>query len=202
MRWRLIIHAWLAHAQLAQALLRNHHAPHRPGRYRAETFDCSRPAAADSDVSDDCRQVRSSLPSRIATRSLPTRHLAVVVQHFVLVLRYLEKVIHPRWHTPIGATKRLVGAVVLTLSATLVLIYDPTEQRRPGTGDCPHFACLSRGGWNSASYRCVGRRPLVVAVGSIWEMVGGAKGVVGLQRRTLSIVPPPNCSCLVAIKPV
>src|SRR5580693_549945 len=61
-------------------------------------------------------------PSRIATRSLPTRHLAVVVQRFVPVLRYLEKAIHPRWHTPIGATKRLVGAIVLTLSATLVLI--------------------------------------------------------------------------------
>jgi len=59
-------------------------------------------------------------PRRIATRSLPTRHLAAVVQRSIPVLRSLEKVVHPRWHTPLRATKRLVGAVVLVLSMTLV----------------------------------------------------------------------------------
>jgi hypothetical protein len=50
--------------------------------------------------------------SRIATRSLPTRHLAAVVQRFVPMLRYLERVVHPRWHTPLEPTKRLVGATI------------------------------------------------------------------------------------------
>jgi hypothetical protein len=58
-------------------------------------------------------------PRRIATRSLPTRHLAALVQRSVPVLRYLEKAVHPRWHTPIEATKRLVGAVVVLLKRHL-----------------------------------------------------------------------------------
>ena len=46
-------------------------------------------------------------PRRIAARPLPTRHLAALVQRAVPVLRYLEKIIHPRWPTPLDATKRL-----------------------------------------------------------------------------------------------
>ena len=59
-------------------------------------------------------------PRRIAARPFPTRHLAALVQRAVPVLRYLEKVIHPRWPTPLEATKRLVGAVVLTLNITVL----------------------------------------------------------------------------------
>jgi hypothetical protein len=70
-------------------------------------------------------------PSRIATRSLPTRRLAAVVQRSVPVLRYLERVIHPRWHTPPEATKRLVGAIVVMLSATLVFIPIPLSNLVP-----------------------------------------------------------------------
>jgi len=47
------------------------------------------------------------------------------------VLGYLEKAIHPRWHTPIEATKRLVGAVVVLLSATLVFIPIPLSNVFP-----------------------------------------------------------------------
>src|ERR1700726_317805 len=70
-------------------------------------------------------------PRRIATLTLPTRHLAVLVQRFVPMLRYLEKVVHPRWHTPLDATKRLVGAVVVMLSATLVFIPIPLSNVVP-----------------------------------------------------------------------
>lgn len=62
-------------------------------------------------------------PSRIATRPLPTRHLAALVQHAVPVLRYIESMIHPRWHTPFGATKRVVGAIVAILN--VVLAFSP-----------------------------------------------------------------------------
>src|ERR1700716_3934891 len=70
-------------------------------------------------------------PRRIATRSLPTKHLAAVVQRSLPVLRYLEKVVHPRWHTPLEATKRLVGTVVVVLSATLVFIPMPLSNVVP-----------------------------------------------------------------------
>lgn len=46
-------------------------------------------------------------PRRIAARPLPTQHLAALVQRAVPVLRYLEKIIHPRWPTPIEATSAL-----------------------------------------------------------------------------------------------
>ena len=44
-----------------------------------------------------------------------------LVQRCLPGLRYLERVIHPRWQTPLGPTKRIVGIVVALLSATLVV---------------------------------------------------------------------------------
>jgi hypothetical protein len=70
-------------------------------------------------------------PRRIATRSLPTKHLAAVMQRSLPLLRYLEKVVHPRWHTPLEATKRLVGTIVVVLSATLVFIPIPLSNVVP-----------------------------------------------------------------------
>jgi hypothetical protein len=45
-------------------------------------------------------------PRRIAARPLPTRHLAALVQRAVPVLRYLEKIVYPRWPTPLGSCSR------------------------------------------------------------------------------------------------
>jgi hypothetical protein len=70
-------------------------------------------------------------PRRIAAYPLPTGHLAALVQRAVPVLRYLEKVIHPRWPTPFEPTKRLVGAAVLVLSASLVFIPIPLSNVIP-----------------------------------------------------------------------
>ncbi|MGZ3297252.1 MAG: exopolysaccharide biosynthesis protein, partial [Xanthobacteraceae bacterium] len=44
-------------------------------------------------------QPAPTFPRCIADRPLPTRDLAALVQRAVPVLRYLEKVIHPRWPT-------------------------------------------------------------------------------------------------------
>jgi len=60
-----------------------------------------------------------TFPARIAAHSLPTRHLAALVQRAVPVLRYLETMIHPRWLAAVDASKRLDGVVVMLLSATL-----------------------------------------------------------------------------------
>jgi hypothetical protein len=70
-------------------------------------------------------------PRRIAARSLPARHLAAVVQRSVPMLRHLERMVHSRWHTPVEATKRLVDAVVVILSATLVFIPIPLSNVIP-----------------------------------------------------------------------
>jgi hypothetical protein len=42
-----------------------------------------------------------------------------MVQRAVPLLKYIEKIVHPRWYTPFEPTKRVVGVIVLTLCATL-----------------------------------------------------------------------------------
>jgi len=96
-------------------------------------------------------------PRRIAAHPLPAKHLAAVVQRAVPMLGYLETVVHPRWHTPLETTKRLVGAVVMILSATLVFIPIPLSNVIPA-GDCLDLACLHRGRRGAALDRPAGRR--------------------------------------------
>jgi hypothetical protein len=60
-------------------------------------------------------------PRRIATRPLPTRHLLRMGRYSILVLEYLERVIRPRWPTPFGVTKRVIGVVVFLLTCVILL---------------------------------------------------------------------------------
>ncbi|MBR0986083.1 exopolysaccharide biosynthesis protein [Bradyrhizobium liaoningense] len=70
-------------------------------------------------------------PRRIAARPIPTMHLAALVLRAVPVLRSLEKLIHPRWPTPLDATKRAVGAVVVLLNITLLFTPVPLSNIVP-----------------------------------------------------------------------
>ena len=120
-------------------------------------------------------------PRRVATRSLPTRHLAAVVQRSVPVLRYLEKVIHPRWHTPPEATKRLVGGVVVMLSATLVLIPIPLSNIVPALViGLISLAYLEEDGVLLSIALLATAIVLTAATGAVWEMVAGAKWIIDL----------------------
>jgi hypothetical protein len=120
-------------------------------------------------------------PNRIATRSLPTRHFTAAVQRFVPVLGYLERGIHPRWHTPIEATKRVVGVVVLMLSVTLVLFPVPLSNVAPALAVALiSLAYLEEDGILLLIAVLVAVILLVLAIGSIWEMAVGAKWMVGL----------------------
>jgi hypothetical protein len=73
---------------------------------------------------------RPVFPRRIAARPLSKRHFAGVIRRSIPVLKYLEKVIHPRWQTPFELTKRVVGVVVLLLCA-LLLVPVPMSQVLP-----------------------------------------------------------------------
>jgi hypothetical protein len=120
-------------------------------------------------------------PRRIATRSLPTKHLAAVVQRSVPVLRYLEKVVHPRWHTPPEATKRLLGAVVVMLSTTLVLIPIPLSNVVPALVIALiSLAYLEEDGVLLSIALLAAAIVLTVAAGAVWEIVAGAKWIVDL----------------------
>jgi hypothetical protein len=73
-----------------------------------------------------------SFPGRIGNKPLPTRHLASAVRRAVPALRYLERVIRPRWQLPLAATKRLVGVAVFLLTLLLLLTPLPFIQVVPG----------------------------------------------------------------------
>jgi hypothetical protein len=86
-----------------------------------------------------------------------------------------QKAIHPRWHTPIEATKRLVGAVVVLLSATLVFI-PIRQQRRPRLSEALiSLAYQEEGGALLSIALLAAIVVLAVATAAVWEMFVGAK---------------------------
>ena len=120
-------------------------------------------------------------PRRIATRSLPTRHLAAAVQRSIPVLRYLEKAIHPRWHTPLEPTKRLVGAVVLILSTTLVLVPIPLSNVVPASVIALiSLAYLEEDGVLLSIALLAAMIVMAVATMGVWEMVVSAQWIADL----------------------
>jgi hypothetical protein len=120
-------------------------------------------------------------PQRIGARPLPTQRLAALVQRAVPVLTYLEKVIHPRWPTPIEATKRLVGTVVVILSATLVFIPIPLSNVVPALVIALiSLAYVEEDGLLLLIALLAAVIVLTVELVAVWEMVLGAKWITGL----------------------
>jgi hypothetical protein len=119
-------------------------------------------------------------PRRIAVRRLSTRHLAAVVHRCVPALRYLEKMVHPRWHTPLEATKRLVGAVVVMLSVVLVAA-PPLGNVVPAvTIALISLAYLEEDGLLLSLSLLTAVIVLTAMLMAVWEAVFGAKWIIGL----------------------
>ena len=118
-------------------------------------------------------------PHRIAMHSLPTRYLAAVLQRSVPVLRYLENVVHPRWHTPPEMTKRLIGSIVLLISATLVFIPIPLSNVVPAlTIALISLAYLEEDGVLLSITLLAALVLLSVAAVAGWEMAIGTKWII------------------------
>jgi hypothetical protein len=117
-------------------------------------------------------------PRRIASRPLPTRHLAPLVQRAVPVLRYLEKMIHPRWPTPLEATKRLVGTIVVILNITVVFTPIPLGAVVPALVIALIFlAYLEEDGLLLSIALLAAVIVLTVAVAAVWQTVLGAEWI-------------------------
>ena len=120
-------------------------------------------------------------PRRIAAHPLPTRHLATLVQRAVPVLHILRRSIHPRWPTPLEATKRLVGAVIVILSTTMVFTPIPLSNVVPAVVIALiSLAYLEEDGLLLSIALLTAFIVLTVASAVVWEMVLGAKWVMGL----------------------
>jgi hypothetical protein len=70
-------------------------------------------------------------PQWIANHPLPTQHVGPVVTRAIAVLRWVEKIIHPRWVTAVGKMKPVVGAAVVLLSVRLILVPLPASNLFP-----------------------------------------------------------------------
>jgi len=117
-------------------------------------------------------------PRRIAARPLPTRHLALLVQRAVPVLKYLETMIHPRWPTPLEATKRLVGTVVVILNTAVVFIPIPLGSVVPALVIALiSLAYLEEDGLLLSIALLVAAIVLTVTFVGVWEMVLGARWI-------------------------
>jgi hypothetical protein len=117
-------------------------------------------------------------PRRIAARPLSTRHLAAVVRRAVPVLRSLEKIVHPRWHTLLKAIKRFVGAVVMMLSVVLVFAPIPLGNVFSAVVIALiSFAYLEEDGLLLSVALLAA---VIVLTFTVWEAVLGAKWIIGL----------------------
>jgi hypothetical protein len=81
-------------------------------------------------------------PRFITNRWLPTQYLFRLGDRAIPVLRYLERVVHPRWPRAFETARRFVGIVVLLLTAALLLTQSrPQESER----DDKWSFCLTAG---------------------------------------------------------
>jgi hypothetical protein len=70
-------------------------------------------------------------PHFIMKRRLPTKQLLRLGGLAMHVLKYLEKVVHPRWPWAFEAAKRAVGVIVLLLTLVLLLTPVPLSNVAP-----------------------------------------------------------------------
>lgn len=120
-------------------------------------------------------------PRRIAARPLPTRHLAALVQRAVPVLRWLEKMIHPRWPTALAATQRPVGIVVVLLNTTLVFTPVPLSSAVPAlVVALIALAYLEEDGLLLSIAVLAAIIVLAVASVAVWGSILGAKWISGI----------------------
>ena len=70
-------------------------------------------------------------PRFIMTRRLPTKQLLWVGTRGIHVLKYLEKLVHPRWPRTFEVAKRGVGYMILLLTVVLLLTPVPLSNVVP-----------------------------------------------------------------------
>jgi len=117
-----------------------------------------------------------TFPRWIAARRLPTRRLGSVVQRAITTLGYLEKMVYPRWPTPPGTTKRVVGFIVMMLSARLILTPIPLSNILPALVIAPDLAGLCRRGRIDTVDLSARRiRYGCNRLGQVWQIISGAK---------------------------
>ena len=117
-------------------------------------------------------------PRRIAAHAFPTRRLAALVQRAVPPLEYIERLVHPRWHTPFELTKRLVGGIVMILSVTVVFSPIPLSNVVPALVIALiALAYLEEDGLLLSIALLAAVVVLTIALAAVWETIRGAEWI-------------------------
>jgi hypothetical protein len=94
---------------------------------------------------------------------------------------HIEKLIHPRWATPLDATKRLVGAVVVLLNITLLFKPGPLSNVVPALVIALiSLAYLEEDELLLPIALLASVVVLAVELAAVWETILGAKWIFGL----------------------
>jgi hypothetical protein len=109
------------------------------------------------------------------------KRLAEIIQRCLPGLRFLETVIHPRWHTALGPSRRIAGVVIIVLGASLVASPIPFSNVVPAlVVALISIAYLEEDGLLLSIALIAALIVLATAVMSVWEIIaGGAKWIVG-----------------------
>jgi hypothetical protein len=119
-----------------------------------------------------------AFPGWIADRTFPTKHLGAVVQRAIPVLRYLETTVRPRWATVVEPTKRVVGVVVMMLSARLLLTPIPLSNVLPAlVMALISLAYLEEDGLVLSIGLLAGFVIIAVDLWAVWEMLLGTRHI-------------------------
>jgi len=119
-------------------------------------------------------------PRRIADHPLPTRRLAGLLHRAIPVLKYLERMAHPRWSAMIETAKRPVGAIVVTLSTVMVIAPIPLTNVVPAVVIALiSLAYLEEDGLVLSIGLFAAFVVLIVAGVAVWEMALGVKWLSG-----------------------
>ena len=111
-------------------------------------------------------------PRWIATRELPTRHVGAVMRRAIPILKYLERAIYPRFATPSGTTRRVVGVVIFVLTIRLLLAPLPLSNILPAILIAfISLTYLEQDGLLLIMGLLVGCLFLIVETGAIWQLI-------------------------------
>jgi len=117
-------------------------------------------------------------PRRIATYPLPTRYLERMGRQAIQVLKYLERVVTPRWPTPFGATKRVIGIGVLLLTSLVLLAPLPLTNVPPAADVALiALAYIEEDGVLLAVALFVALILLALAAAAVWGAMIGAAAI-------------------------
>jgi hypothetical protein len=117
-------------------------------------------------------------PRVIAARPLPTRYLVRMGRQAILSLKYLERVVRPRWPALFGTAMPAIGVVMLLLACLVLLAPLPLTNMPPAfVIALVALAYIEEDGALLAVALFLALIPLGLAAAAVWGAVIGAAAI-------------------------